>query len=120
VQLPLTTPFPGPKSVLLLDNARIHHSEEVTSLVHSYGMYIQSSSSKANRNTTSGCRIDYLPPYSPDYQPIELAFSAIKSHLRRCGLSFYSAKENYYELYRACEQITPESTWGFFRHTGYI
>jgi hypothetical protein len=32
-------PFPGPRSVLLLDNARIHHSQEVTDLVHSYGMY---------------------------------------------------------------------------------
>ncbi|KIJ91811.1 hypothetical protein K443DRAFT_41653, partial [Laccaria amethystina LaAM-08-1] len=34
--LPLMTPFPGPHSVLLLDNARIHHSKEVTALVHSY------------------------------------------------------------------------------------
>ena len=41
-QLPLTTPFPGPQSVLLLDNARIHHSEEVTNLVHSYGKHLQS------------------------------------------------------------------------------
>lgn len=36
-QLPLMTPFPGPLSVLLLDNARIHHSKEVTNLVYSFG-----------------------------------------------------------------------------------
>lgn len=102
-QLPFMTPFPGPQSVLLLDNARIHHSDEVTALVHSFG-----------------CLIEYLPPYSPDFQPIELAFSVIKAHLRRSGLSFYTYNSHYYELYKACEEITPEMTWGFFRHTGYI
>jgi len=38
-QLPLTNPFPGPRSVLLLDNARIHHLEDVTNLVHSFGKH---------------------------------------------------------------------------------
>jgi transposase len=45
-QLPLTTPFPGPRSVLLLDNARIHHSEEVTNLVQSFGKYYGSNNRK--------------------------------------------------------------------------
>jgi transposase len=67
-----------------------------------------------------GCRLEYLPPYSPDYQPIEQAFSVIKAHLRRQGLSFYTPDAHYYELYLACEQITPEMTWGFFRHAGYV
>ncbi|KAH7918732.1 hypothetical protein BV22DRAFT_992641, partial [Leucogyrophana mollusca] len=31
--LPITTPFPGPRSVLVLDNARIHHSQEIEDLV---------------------------------------------------------------------------------------
>lgn len=86
-----------------MDNARIHHSEEVTALVQSYG-----------------CRIEYLPPYSPDFQPIELAFSVIKAHLKRVGLSFYTYKSHYHELYQATEVITPEMTWGMFRHTGYV
>jgi transposase len=30
-------PYPGARSVILLDNARIHHSEQVTELVESYG-----------------------------------------------------------------------------------
>ena len=64
----------------------------------------------------SGCRLEYLPLYSPDYQPIKQVFSVIKSHLRHCGLSFYSANENYYKLYQSCKKITPESTWGFFQH----
>ena len=103
LKLPLTTPFPGPRSVLLLDNARIYHSDEVTALVHSFS-----------------CIIEYLPPYSPDFQPVELAFSVIKAHLRQSGLSFFTYNSHYYELYKACKEITPEMTWGMFQHTGYI
>ena len=68
----------------------------------------------------TGCIIEYLPPYSPDYQPIEQAFSVIKSHFRRRGLSFLAAEAAYYELYLSCEEITEEMTWGFFHHSGYI
>ncbi|PBL04473.1 hypothetical protein ARMGADRAFT_891782, partial [Armillaria gallica] len=31
--LPLTSPYPGPQSILVLDNARIHHSQEIKNLV---------------------------------------------------------------------------------------
>lgn len=101
--LPLTNPYPGPQSVIVLDNAKIHHSDEVVQLIEGYG-----------------CRIEYLSPYSPDYNPIELAFSAIKSHLRRQGISFFDNKAMYYELYRSCDIITPEMTWGFYSHAGYL
>lgn len=36
-QLPVSNPYPGPRSVLVMDNARIHHSDEIDELVHSYG-----------------------------------------------------------------------------------
>lgn len=85
-----------------MDNARIHHHEDITALVESYG-----------------CRIEYLPPYSPDYSPIELAFSVIKAHLRRQGLYFHHERALYFELYEACSCITPEMTWGFFKRCGY-
>jgi len=39
-QLPLTTPHPGPRSVILIDNAWIHHHPDIIELVESYGMYI--------------------------------------------------------------------------------
>jgi hypothetical protein len=32
-QIPLTNPYPGPRSVLILDNCRIHHAEEIRELV---------------------------------------------------------------------------------------
>ncbi|KAI0037784.1 hypothetical protein FA95DRAFT_1506487, partial [Auriscalpium vulgare] len=65
-------------------------------------------------------RLEYLPPYSPDYNPIEQAFSVMESHLRRCGLSSYPSDQLYHEMYAACDVITPEMTWGFFSHSGYI
>ena len=37
IKLPLMTPYPGPRSVLVMDNARIHHHEDITDLVESYG-----------------------------------------------------------------------------------
>jgi transposase len=37
IKLPMTTPYPGPRSVLIMDNARIHHSPEIDDLVRGYG-----------------------------------------------------------------------------------
>ncbi|KAF9013574.1 hypothetical protein BDZ89DRAFT_897147, partial [Hymenopellis radicata] len=61
----------------------------------------------------------YLSPYSPDFQPIEQAFSAIKSQLRRQGLGFYTYEEHYYELYEAAFNVTGSMAKGFFKHAGY-
>ena len=110
---------------MLLDNARIHHSAEIIELVQNHGPYDSWAHRQSHHSYTHhvyfpGCIIEYLPPYSPDYQPVEEAFSVIKSYLKRIGLSFYTPGAHYFELYEACEKITPEMTWGFFRHTGYI
>lgn len=40
IQMPLTTPYPGPRSVLILDNARIHHGPEVEDLAAEYGKFL--------------------------------------------------------------------------------
>jgi hypothetical protein len=37
IKLPMTTPYPGPQSVLIMDNARIHHSPEIDDLIRGYG-----------------------------------------------------------------------------------
>ncbi|KAH7918016.1 hypothetical protein BV22DRAFT_990349, partial [Leucogyrophana mollusca] len=58
-------------------------------------------------------RVMYLPPYSPDYNPIELAFSAIKA---------FNIDNTYVylHLYDATFSITPEDALGFYHHCGYI
>ena len=104
--------------MVLIDNARIHHHPDVIELVESYGT-LHSSHFDCSSLSFSGCRVEYLPPYSPDFMPIEQGFSVIKSHLRRQGLGFYNSNSMYFELYNACSLITPEMTWGFFHHCGY-
>jgi transposase len=64
--------------------------------------------------------IEYLSPYSPDYDPIEQAFSVIKAWLRERGIHESLDNASYYELYRACQVITREMTWGFYCHSGYL
>jgi transposase len=57
----------------------------------------------------------FLPPYSPDYNPIEQAFSCIKAWLRRNYMD-----KSLTALSRACQQITPQMATGFFQSSGYI
>ncbi|KAE9397315.1 hypothetical protein BT96DRAFT_773409, partial [Gymnopus androsaceus JB14] len=61
----------------------------------------------------------HLPPYSPDYQPIELAFHVIKAHLQQEGLHCFKEDQIFYKLYAACGAVTPEMTWGFWHHCSY-
>lgn len=97
--LPLTNPYPGPRSVLVLDNCRIHHSDEVRRLIEEEAL----------------CKLVFLPPYSPDYNPIEQAFSAIKAYLRR-----HFDDKGLTSMVRACQAITPDKAEGYFRASGYI
>jgi transposase len=41
-----------------------------------------------------GMKYEFLPPYSPDFNPIEPGFSAIKAHLQRHGAIFRAATES--------------------------
>lgn len=61
------------------------------------------------------CKLVFLPPYSPDYNPIEQAFSAIKAFLRRSWDDFSLSV-----IDRACHSITASKAWGFFRSSGYV
>ncbi|KAF8582227.1 hypothetical protein K439DRAFT_1351759 [Ramaria rubella] len=64
--------------------------------------------------------IEFLPPYSPDYNPIELVFSAIKAHIKREGeivcKTWESSKETdvYICLIDAVFSVTAEDACVFF------
>jgi transposase len=69
----------------------------------------------------------FLPPYSPDYNSIELAFSAIKAFVRRAGtLGRQDVNQNeddayvYLHFFDAAFSITPQDALGFFHHCGYV
>jgi transposase len=71
-------------------------------------------------------RYEFLPPYSPDYNPIELAFSAMKYNLRRNGeyirmaMTELSDTEIYCTLLEALCQCSEADVFGWFRHCGYV
>jgi transposase len=67
----------------------------------------------------------YLPPYSPDFNPIELAFSKIKAYVRRHrGVARADLSEDdtdvYLFLYKAAFSVTPKDAAGWFHHCGYL
>lgn len=65
----------------------------------------------------AGATLLYLPPYSPDLNPIELAFSKLKAFLRK------AAKRTVPELWDSIadflKEFTPEECAAFLRHDGY-
>jgi transposase len=64
-----------------------------------------------------GCKLLYLPPYSPDLNPIEEAFSKIKSLLRRAGARAREALVK--AIGRALGAVNARDARGFFEHCGY-
>ena len=60
--LPHCNAYPAPRSVIIMDNASIHCNPRIEQVIRQHG-----------------CEIKYLPPYSPDYNPIELSFAVLKA-----------------------------------------
>jgi transposase len=89
-----------PGAVLVMDNCSIHKSEEIEALIQSVG-----------------ARIIYLPPYSPDFSPIENCWSKIKGILKSIGARTYS------DLLTALEtaflSVTEKDLLGWFTHCCY-
>jgi capsid protein len=64
-----------------------------------------------------GCTLLYLPPYSPDLNPIEEAFAKLKALLRRAGARTREALIE--AMGRALEEVMAGDARGFFEHRGY-
>jgi transposase len=96
-------PFPGKNSVLVLDNARIHHDDRWISLVEELGG-----------------RVEFLPPYSPDLNPIETAFSWVKRWLKKHRDMAEDMEDDIHILEMACAHITPELARAFFHASIYL
>ena len=86
--------------IVVMDNLSAHKGERVRELVESMG-----------------CKLLYLPPYSPDLNPIEEAFSKIKGILRKAEARSREALVE--AMGRALDAITLQDARGFFEHCGY-
>jgi transposase len=64
-----------------------------------------------------GAELRYLPPYSPDFNPIENAFAKFKAHLRKSAARTLDALER--AAANALRQFEPHECANFFAHAGY-
>ncbi len=64
-----------------------------------------------------GARVLWLPPYSPDYSPIENCWSKIKTALRAAEARTREELEK--ALVKAIELVTTADIQGWFKHCGY-
>ena len=64
-----------------------------------------------------GCRVWFLPAYSPDLNPIEEAFSKVKAHLRKAAARTREALVE--AMGEALSAVTLQEAAGWFVHCGY-
>ena len=69
------------------------------------------------RIEAAGARLLYLPPYSPDFNPIEKAFSKLKAHLRKAAERTVSGLWD--AIGRLIDDFTPQECTNFFAAAGY-
>lgn len=89
-----------PGQVVLLDNLSAHKSPRLRKLL-----------------AARGCRLWYLPSYSPDFSPIELAIAKVKAELRRIGARTREALEA--AVAQVLKHISPDDARAFFAHCGF-
>lgn len=86
--------------IVILDNLAVHKSAKAARMLEEKGAWFL-----------------FLPPYSPDLNPIEMAFSKLKAHLRKAGARTFDA------LWRAigsiCDLFSPEECWNYLAAAGY-
>ena len=93
-------PLLEPGTVVILDNLSTHKSQPA-----------------AQALKARGCWFLFLPPYSPDLNPIEQTFSKLKSHLRRIGARIFD--ELIAALGEICDLFDPSECWNFLKAAGY-
>lgn len=65
----------------------------------------------------AGCRLLYLPPYSPDFNPIENAFSKLKRLLRSAAER--TVERLWQSIGRLLDRFSTDECRNYFRHCGY-
>jgi transposase len=90
-----------PGRVVVMDNLGAHKGERVRKLIEE-----------------RGCQLLFLPPYSPDFSPIEEAFSKVKALLRKAKARTRGALLE--AIGRALEAVSTKDVRGWFGHCGYL
>jgi len=103
--LPLMGRWPEPKPVLVMDNASFHHTERIEQMCHD-----------------AGVKLVYLPPYSPDLNPIEEFFAELKAFIKKNWQRYEEDPQQGFDAFLEwCIDIVggnQRSARGHFRHPG--
>lgn len=86
--------------IVVMDNLGAHKSKRVREAIEN-----------------AGARLVFLPPYSPDFNPIELAWSKMKAHLRTVAARSYDLLLD--AVADALRRISPKDAHAFIRNCGY-
>ncbi len=89
-----------PGTVIICDNLATHKNKQAAQALRD-----------------AGCWFLYLPPYSPDLNPIEQAFAKLKAHLRRIGARTFT--DLFSAIGEVCDLFTPQECWNYFINSGY-
>lgn len=84
-------------SIVVMDNLSAHKSPRIAQLLRE-----------------AGSELRYLPPYSPDFNPIEQMWSKVKSHLRK--VKARTEESLFQAIGEAISKVTSNDTEGFFLH----
>jgi transposase len=87
--------------IVLLDNVKFHYSRRAISLIEA-----------------AGARVEHLPAYSPDFNPIEECISKIKEILR--SLKARTKRKLNKALAKALKMVSIDDICGWFAHCGYV
>jgi transposase len=96
----MLAPVLRPDNVVIMDNLPAHKVAGVRETIEA-----------------TGAILIYLPPYSPDFNPIENAFAKLKAHVRKAAARTVEALE--VAVARALLTFQPSECANFFAHAGY-
>jgi transposase len=87
-------------STIVLDNLSVHRNPAVRAAI-----------------TAAQCQVRYLPPYSPDFNPIEQVFAKLKTHLR--GVAARTPDTLLTAIGEGLNRVTVQDIAGCYRHCGF-
>lgn len=93
-------PILPPGTTVVLDNLQVHRNAQARVAIEA-----------------AGCRLHFLPAYSPDFTPIEQVFAKLKGHLRSAGARTFETLVA--AIGTGLAQISLNDIQGFYRHCGY-
>ena len=86
--------------IVIMDNIKFHHNHEIIDMIEA-----------------TGARVEHLPAYSPDLNPIEECISKLKALMRRNKPETKRKLQN--ALLMAIKNVTKSDISGWFKHCGY-